>query len=30
MRKVKFAQSWKTGIKLVNVGVPFVIISHSA
>ena len=25
MRKVKFAQRWKTGSKLANVGVPFVI-----
>ena len=25
MRKVKFAQRWKTGSKLVNVGVPFAI-----
>ena len=25
MRKVKFAQKWKTGSRLVNVGVPFVI-----
>ena len=28
MRKVKFAQRWETGSKLVNVGIPFVITYH--